>query len=108
MSVNEPTLLVLDNFEHLLPAAPLLVALLDASRSLKMLVTSRAVLRLYGEHCYSVPPLALPGPGRVRLVVGAQEQSGGGSLRHPRHGCSARVLTDDGERHRGGRNMLAP
>jgi predicted ATPase/DNA-binding winged helix-turn-helix (wHTH) protein len=60
MSVNEPTLLVLDNFEHLLPAAPLLVALLDASRYLKILVTSRAVLRLYGEHCYSVPPLALP------------------------------------------------
>ena len=60
MSVNEPTLLVLDNFEHLLPAAPLLVALLDASQSLKLLVTSRAVLDLYGEHCYSVPPLTLP------------------------------------------------
>ena len=60
MSVNEPTLLVLDNLEHLLPAAPLLVALLDASQSLKILVTSRAVLHLYGEHCYSVPPLALP------------------------------------------------
>jgi predicted ATPase len=60
MWVHEPTLLVLDNFEHLLPAVPVLAALLDSSRHLKMLVTSRAVLRLYGEHCYSVPPLALP------------------------------------------------
>ena len=60
ISISEPTLLVLDNFEHLLMAAPVLVALLDASARLKILVTSRAVLRLYGEHAYSVPPLALP------------------------------------------------
>jgi predicted ATPase len=59
-SVQEPMLLVLDNFEHLLPAASVLAALLDASRHLKMLVTSRSVLRLYGEHCFSVPPLVLP------------------------------------------------
>ena len=65
-SIREATLLVLDNFEHLLPAAPLLVALLDASVPLKMLVTSRAVLRVYGEHDYSVPPLALP--DRVHLT----------------------------------------
>jgi predicted ATPase len=60
VTVREPTLLVLDNFEHLLPAASLLAALLDASRYLKMLVTSRAVLRLYGEHCFPVPPLRVP------------------------------------------------
>ena len=59
-SVREPTLLVLDNFEHLLASASLLGTLLDATQLLKMLVTSRAVLRLYGEHDYSVPPLALP------------------------------------------------
>jgi predicted ATPase len=59
-SISEPTLLVLDNFEHLLMAAPVVVALLDASAWLKILVTSRAVLRVYGEHDYSVPPLALP------------------------------------------------
>jgi predicted ATPase len=59
-SVREPTLLVIDNFEHLLASASLLGALLDASHSLKMLVTSRAVLRVYGEHDYSVPALALP------------------------------------------------
>jgi predicted ATPase len=59
-SIAEPTLLVLDNFEHLLTAAPVLVALLDASARLKILVTSRTVLHVYGEHDYSVPPLALP------------------------------------------------
>jgi predicted ATPase len=58
--VREPTLLVIDNFEHLLASASLLGKLLDASHSLQMLVTSRAVLHLYGEHNYSVPPLALP------------------------------------------------
>jgi predicted ATPase len=60
VGVREPTLLVIDNFEHLLASASLLGTLLDASHSLKMLVTSRTVLRLYGEHDYSVPPLALP------------------------------------------------
>ncbi len=59
-AVREPTLLVVDNFEHLLPAAAVLSALLDASLQLKMLVTSRERLRLYGEHCLEVPPLPLP------------------------------------------------
>ena len=53
-------LLVLDNFEQLLPAAPLLVQLLGAARTLKILVTSRAVLRLSGEHEFAVEPLAVP------------------------------------------------
>jgi predicted ATPase len=59
-AVCEPTLLVIDNYEHLLASAPLLGVLLDAARSLKILVTSRIVVRLYGEHDYSVPPLTLP------------------------------------------------
>ena len=53
-------LLVLDNFEHLLAAAPVVSELLGANPGLKVLVTSRAVLHLYGEHDYPVPPLALP------------------------------------------------
>jgi predicted ATPase len=53
-------LLMLDNFEHLLPAAPVVAELLGAGRGLKVLVTSRTVLRLYGEHDYPVPPLELP------------------------------------------------
>jgi predicted ATPase len=57
---DKQLLLVLDNFEHLLPAALLLPELLAESPALKMLVTSREVLRLSGEHCLAVPPLQLP------------------------------------------------
>jgi predicted ATPase/DNA-binding CsgD family transcriptional regulator len=53
-------LLVLDNFEHLLAAAPVVAGLLAAGPGLKILVTSREVLRLRGEHELVVPPLALP------------------------------------------------
>ncbi|MEA2512311.1 MAG: hypothetical protein QOJ59_1798, partial [Thermomicrobiales bacterium] len=53
-------LLVLDNFEQLLDAAPLLADLLTACPRLTLLVTSRAKLRLSGEHDYPVLPLALP------------------------------------------------
>jgi len=55
-------LLVLDNFEHLLPAAPVVADLLAACPRLKVLVTSRAALRLSGEHEFAVPPLAFPDP----------------------------------------------
>lgn len=53
-------LLVLDNFEQVLSAAPDLTDLLLACPGLKMLVTSRAVLRVQGEYEFGVPPLALP------------------------------------------------
>jgi predicted ATPase len=53
-------LLLLDNFEHLVPAAPLLVELLTSCPELKLLVTSRAPLHLRGEHEFPVPPLAVP------------------------------------------------
>jgi len=53
-------LLLLDNFEHLLDAAPLVVALLEACPGLKALVTSRAALHVRGERLYGVPPLLLP------------------------------------------------
>jgi len=53
-------LLLLDNFEQVLPAAPLLSDLLMACPELKFLVTSRAVLHLEGEYVYKVPPLAVP------------------------------------------------
>ncbi len=53
-------LLVLDNFEQVVSAAPLLADLLKAAPRLEMLVTSRTLLHLYGEHEYPVPPLALP------------------------------------------------
>jgi predicted ATPase len=56
-------LLALDNFEQVAEAAPLLTGLLAAAPGLKMLVTSRSVLRLSGEHEFPVPPLLVPPPG---------------------------------------------
>ena len=61
-------LLVLDNFEQVLEAAPVVTELLSAAPHLKVLATSRTPMRLYGEYEYSVPPLALPDPGRPLLV----------------------------------------
>ena len=63
--VHAPTLLLLDNFEHLLAAAPLVGELLEACAPLKVLVTSRAVLHVYGEYEYPVPPLPLPEPEQL-------------------------------------------
>ncbi|HEY7124204.1 MAG TPA: LuxR C-terminal-related transcriptional regulator [Ktedonobacterales bacterium] len=57
---NQHTLLVLDNFEHLLQATPLLEDLLVACPALTLLVTSRAALRLRAERQFPVAPLALP------------------------------------------------
>jgi predicted ATPase len=55
-----PTLLLLDNFEHLMQAAPMVAGLLVMGPSLKIMVTSRAALHVYGEHEFPVPPLAMP------------------------------------------------
>src|SRR3989440_1692301 len=53
-------LLLLDNFEQVVVAAPRLVDLLTFCPSLNILVTSRAVLRISGEYEFTVPPLAVP------------------------------------------------
>jgi len=58
-------LLVLDNFEHLLSAVPLVGELLSAAPRLKVLATSRIPLGLYGEHDYAVPPLSIPDTTRL-------------------------------------------
>jgi predicted ATPase len=54
------TLLILDSFEHLIEAANLVGELLATCPDLTILVTSRSVLHLYGEHDYDVVPLPLP------------------------------------------------
>jgi predicted ATPase/DNA-binding CsgD family transcriptional regulator len=57
---DRETLLVLDNFEHVIGAAPTLQTLLSGASRLKMLVSSRTLLRLNGEHEFAVEPLASP------------------------------------------------
>jgi predicted ATPase/class 3 adenylate cyclase len=61
-------LLVLDNFEQVLEAAPMVSELLSAAPNLKVLATSRISLGLYGEYEYSVPPLDLPDLERAPSV----------------------------------------
>lgn len=53
-------LLILDNFEHVVESAPLVSELLSRCPSLTCLITSRALLRVSGEHAFPVPPLPLP------------------------------------------------
>src|SRR5580692_10994314 len=55
--------LVLDNFEQVMGAAPLVAELLGAAPGVVALVTSRMVLRLSGEHEFPVPPLPVPATG---------------------------------------------
>jgi predicted ATPase/class 3 adenylate cyclase len=55
-------LLVLDNFEQVLPAASVVADILEGAGRLRILVTSRAPLRIGGEQEYPVPPLGLSGP----------------------------------------------
>ena len=65
-------LLLLDNFEQVVAASPLLVELLQACPQVKILVTSRAVLHVSGEHEFPVPPLALPDPHHLPSPPGGE------------------------------------
>jgi predicted ATPase len=65
-------LLVLDTFEQLVEGVPLLARLLSAAPALRILVTSRIALRIYGEHTLRVPPLGLP-----RAASGSGNQDSG-------------------------------
>lgn len=58
-------LLVLDNFEQILPAAPSISALLATGPDLKVITSSRSPLRIAGEQEFPVPPLDLPNPERL-------------------------------------------
>src|SRR6266571_4116672 len=58
-------LLVLDNFEQLVAAAPLAAQALELAPQLKLLVTSREPLRVRDEQLVPVPPLALPDPAHL-------------------------------------------
>jgi predicted ATPase len=58
--LDQPMLLLLDNFEHLVSAAAVITQLLSTGPKLKVAVTSQSPLHVYGEHEFPVPPLALP------------------------------------------------
>jgi len=62
---DQNLLLLFDNFEQIVEAAPVVAELLASAPGLKVLVTSRIPLQLRGEHEYPVSPLGLP-PGACR------------------------------------------
>ena len=68
--------MVLDNFEHLLAAAPAVTGLLAACPNLAVLVTSRAALRVSGEQIYEVLPLATPDLATLRMPPCQQVSDG--------------------------------
>ena len=66
---DQSTLLVLDNCEHVLDAAPVVAELLAATPLLRLLVTSRAPFRIRGEREYAVGPLALDGASETAALT---------------------------------------
>lgn len=66
-------LLVLDNFERLIHAAPRVAALISAAPRVKVLATSQELLHLYGEHRFPVPPLDLPDSKNLPSLEGLSQ-----------------------------------
>ena len=65
---NRHMLILLDNFEQVLDASPTVVDLLGACPHLKILITSREALHIYGEHQFHVPPLANADPAHLPTI----------------------------------------
>ena len=90
-SSGRELLIVLDNFEHVLDAAPMLAELLGVAPRLRMLVTSQAPLRLAEEHTYALAGLA-EAPAAAFLIARAKRVS--------------RDFAADESRRRGGRRAV--
>jgi predicted ATPase/DNA-binding SARP family transcriptional activator len=90
------TFVVLDNFEHVMGAAALLAGLLGTAPGLTVLVTSREVLRLYGEQVYDVQPLELP-PLDPAAPLASVLENEAVQLFHQRARAARPAFTLDGE-----------
>ena len=75
---------MLDNFEHVLAAGPALAELITRCSRVKVLVTSRAPLRVSLERVYSVGGLAVPSADELDSPGAIAEVAGGGSVPRPR------------------------
>ena len=93
-------LLVLDNFEHLIEAAPIVSDLLSACPGVTILVTSRVRLRVSGEHEFPVAALELADLNRDRGCRGDRRARGGPPVRGAGPGGPARLRPDTRKRAR--------
>ncbi len=99
-------LLVLDNFEQVAVAAPVLVELLADCPGLKLLVTSRQALRVRGENVVSVPPLSLPAAtGHPTTAVELTPVRGDPAVRRAGARRPIRLPPDRRQRVRRGRDL---
>jgi predicted ATPase len=85
-------LLVLDNFEHVTAAATFVAQLLASCPGIKVIVTSRALLRLRGEHEYAVQPLELP-------RVGAEQPTGGATTNGVLDAAAVQLFVERAREH---------
>jgi predicted ATPase len=72
---DKRVLLVLDNFEHLLPAATVVPTLLATCQGLRVVATSRSPLQVVGEYLLPVPTLGLPDSARVEDLARSEAAS---------------------------------
>ena len=100
-------LLILDNLEQVVAAAPDLGELLARCPGVAMLATSRTVLGLRAEREYPVPPLPLPADPGTASVAEAGGLAGGGAVRGPGPRGAARLRPDRGQRGGGGGDLPA-
>jgi predicted ATPase/DNA-binding CsgD family transcriptional regulator len=87
-------LLVLDNFEQVVDAAPVVTGLLATCPALKIVVTSRVRLRVTGECEYPVPPLSLPARREARGARREDEDDPRASRLAPEHSDAVRLFVE--------------